>query len=165
MRLELTRRTDYAVRAMLALSRNPGQTLSSADISGITGIPVRFVTQVMSHLVRAGLVQAVIGRSGGYRLSAKPESVSVLAVVEAVEGDTRRQHCALRGGPCERNSPCEIHYVFAGAQEAFIAKLAETSLATIAEAQPVAPTMHGTAVARDSDRTARPAPALARGRI
>src|SRR5450759_3495383 len=100
MRLELTRRTDYAVRAMLALARRPGQTLSSADISEITNIPVRFVTQVMSHLVRAGLVQAVIGRSGGYRLNAEPDSVSVLSIVEAVEGDPRRQHCALRGGPC-----------------------------------------------------------------
>jgi len=133
MRLELTRKTDYAVRAMLALARHPGETLSSADISELTNIPVRFVTQVMGNLVRAGLAHGVIGRSGGYRLSADPAAVSVLSIVEAVEGDTRRQHCVLRGGPCQYEQQCEIHYVFGGAQEAFINTLAASSLADIAE--------------------------------
>ena len=131
MRLELTRRTDYAIRAMLTLARHRDETLSSADISARTNIPVRFVTQVMSNLVRAGLVHAVIGRSGGYRLLAKPETVSVLSIVDAVEGDTRRQHCVLRGGPCQNGQPCEIHSVFAGAQDAFHEHLATSSLATI----------------------------------
>ncbi len=131
MRLELTRRTDYAVRAMLTLARHPSETLSSAEISDITHIPVRFVTQVMSNLVRAGIVDGVIGRTGGYRLVARPEAVSVLSIVEAVEGDTRRQHCVLRGGPCQYGSPCEIHEVFASAQEAFIGQLGASTLASV----------------------------------
>ena len=97
MRLQMTRRTDYAVRAMLALARHPDQTLSSTDIAEMTGIPVRFVTQVMGHLVRAGLVRGVIGRSGGYRLATTAEAVSVLAIVDAVETDARRPQCVLRG--------------------------------------------------------------------
>jgi len=139
MRLELTRRTDYAVRAMIALARQPDETLSSTELSESTHIPVRFVTQVMSNLVRADLVSAVIGRSGGYRLGSDPESVSVLSIVEAVEGDVRRQHCTLRGGPCQVFEPCEIHHVFSGAQEAFIAQLASSTLAAVAAAQPAPP--------------------------
>jgi Rrf2 family protein len=139
MRLELTKRTDYAVRAMVALARHPDETLSSTDMAAQTQIPVRFVTQVMAHLVRAGLVRGVIGRSGGYRLSAAPDSVSVLAIVEAVEGDTRRQRCALRGGPCQRTAPCEIHAVLAGARAAFTDRLAATTLADVAAAGPPRP--------------------------
>ena len=131
MRLELTRRSDYALRAMLVLTRQPEETLSSTEIAALTHIPVRFVTQVMAHLVRAGLVRAVIGRSGGYRLLMPSGKVSVLAIVEAVEGDTRRQHCAIRGGQCLRGAPCEVHAVFADAQEAFVSRLAATSLATV----------------------------------
>jgi Rrf2 family transcriptional regulator, iron-sulfur cluster assembly transcription factor len=131
MRLELTRSTDYAVRGMFVLARSPGQTISSVEIAERTHIPVRFVTQIMAHLVRAGLVGAVIGRSGGYRLNAAPEEITVLSIVEAVEGDTRRRHCVLRGGPCQRTTPCEIHHVFSAAQEAFIAQLAGTSLAAV----------------------------------
>ena len=132
MRLELTRKTDYAIRAMLALARGGDETLTSASISGLTGIPIRFVTQVMGHLVRAGLVRGVIGRSGGYRLAADPASISVLAIVEAVEGDTRRRHCVLRGGPCGKSSVCEIHHVFSDAQDAFTDSLSAWTLATVA---------------------------------
>jgi Rrf2 family protein len=134
MRLEMTRRTDYALRAMLALARAPDDTLSSGDIAARTGIPVRFVVQVMGHLVRAGLVRGLIGRSGGYRLSSQPDSVSVLAIVEAVEGDARRPQCVLRGGPCAGAAPCAIHYVFADARAAFTTQLASTTLASVAAA-------------------------------
>ena len=132
MKLEMTKRTDYAVRAMLALARQPDATLSSGDIAAQTNIPVRFSTQVMGHLVRAGLVRGVIGRTGGYRLASKPESVSVLSIVQAVEGDPRRPQCVLRGGLCSGGAPCEIHFVFADAREAFTNRLAATSLASVA---------------------------------
>jgi Rrf2 family protein len=143
MRLELTRRTDYAVRAMLVLARNSGQTIKGAEIARQTDIPVRFVTQVMSDLVRAELVGAVIGRAGGYRLKAAPESVSVLGIVAAVEGVLRREHCALKGGPCPGTTACEIHHVFAEAQDSFISKLGSWSLASIIGTEPVSRTPRG----------------------
>jgi len=117
---------------MLALARQPDATLSSSEIAAQTHIPVRFVSQVMGHLVRAGLARGVIGRSGGYRLASKPESVSVLSIVQAVEGDARRPQCVLRGGPCAGGAPCEIHFVFADARDAFTNRLAATSLASVA---------------------------------
>lgn len=132
MRLELTRKTDYAVRAMLALARSGDPMLTGARISELTGIPVRFVTQVMGHLVRAGLVDGVIGRSGGYRLNGNPATITVLAIVQAVEGDTRRRHCVLRGGPCNGASACEIHHVFSDAQDAFTGALSAWTLAAVA---------------------------------
>jgi len=132
MRLELTRKTDYAVRAMLTLARNRDRTLTGASISARTGIPIRFVTQVMGNLVRCGLVHGVIGRSGGYRLNVDPGSISVLAIVQAIEGDTRRRHCVLRGGPCGGASVCEIHHVFSDAQDAFTDTLQAWSLAALA---------------------------------
>lgn len=143
MRLELTRRTDYALRAMLVLARNPGETLSSGQLADRTRIPVRFVTQVMSHLVRDGLVAAVIGRSGGYRLAVVPEEVSVLSIVQAVEGDTRRLHCVLRGTPCSGGPQCEIHHVFAGAQEAFLRELAASTLANVMTTELPSPSSRG----------------------
>ena len=98
MRLELTKRGDYAVRAMLALTRGAGQGLLSARrIADAMDIPVRFLPQVLADLQRAGLIEAAPGRSGGYRLARDPESVSLLHVIEAVEGDSRRQACVLRG--------------------------------------------------------------------
>ncbi len=139
MRLELTKRGDYAVRAMLALTRGAGNGLLSARrIADAMDIPVRFLPQVLTDLQHAGLVEAAPGRAGGYRLSRDPAGVSLLEVIEAVEGDSRRQSCVLRGGLCGSDGYCDVHEVFFKGQEALLGTFAGASLADLAqgEAQP-----------------------------
>lgn len=133
MRLELTKRGDYAVRAMLALTRGSGNGLLSARrISNAMGIPVRFLPQVLADLQRAGLVEASAGRSGGYRLARDATGVSLLEVIEAVEGDSRRRSCVLRGGPCGEDGMCDVHGVFLEGQEALRGTFARATLADLA---------------------------------
>ena len=73
MKLELTRRGSYAIRAAVSLARiDDGTLTSSARIAAAMGIPPRFLPQVMGDLVRAGIVEGVVGRSGGYRLGPSP---------------------------------------------------------------------------------------------
>lgn len=141
MRLELTRRGDYAVRAMLALaephpvgSRNGW--LSVRRIAERMAIPHHFLPQVMRDLAAAGLVEAQTGRSGGYRLARPAASISLLDVIEAVEGDSRRQACVLRGGPCGRDGYCAVHAVFFAAQEALLGHFERTTLAEVAAVLP-----------------------------
>ena len=132
MRLELTKKGDYAVRAMLALARDPGdRPVSARRIADAMDIPVRFLPQVLGDLQRAGLVEATTGRSGGYRLAADPGTISLLTVIEAVEGDSRRRTCVLRGGPCGADGYCDVHAVFFAAQEALLGELAGASLADL----------------------------------
>ncbi len=124
MRLELTKRGDYAVRVMLALARAPlGRLLSVRRLAEEMTIPVRFLPQVMSNLTAAGLVRAETGRSGGYRLARPAATITLLDVVEAVEGDSRRRTCVLRGGPCGLDGFCDVHDVFFSAQDAMLAAL------------------------------------------
>jgi Rrf2 family protein len=131
MRIELTRRGDYAIRAMLALARPGVDQLTAAALAEATGIPTSFVPQVMGDLVRAELVANRRGRSGGYRLGRPADGVSLLDVVEAVEGDGRRQTCVLRGGPCRREGACDVHEAFFRAQEALLGSLDCVSLADV----------------------------------
>ena len=135
MRLELTKRGDYAVRAMLALARGSGNGLLSARrIAEAMDIPVRFLPQVLADLQRAGLVEAAAGRTGGYRMAKDAATVSLLDVIEAVEGDSRRQSCVLRGGPCGVNGTCDVHDVFFAGQEALRGTFARFTLAELAVA-------------------------------
>lgn len=132
MRLELTRRADYAVRAMLALARLPsGGQRSAPWIAERMRIPPRFLPHIMADLVRAGLLTATAGRSGGYRLARSIDDISILEIIEATEGDSRRRTCILRGIPCGPDDPCDIHDVFADAQEELLARLSGASLAEI----------------------------------
>jgi len=133
MRLELTKRGDYAVRAMLALTRGAGNgLLSSRRIADAMDIPVRFLPQVLADLQRAGLIEAAPGRAGGYRLSRDPEALTLLEVIEAVEGDSRRVSCVLRGGPCGKDGFCDVHDVFFEGQEALRGTFARSSMADLA---------------------------------
>ena len=133
MRLELTRRGDYAIRAVIALGRaEPGAVMSAPRLAALTGIPVRFVAQVMTEVVRAGIAEARVGRSGGYRLARDPASITLLEVVQTVEGDPRRRVCVLRDSPCLRDGACDVHAVFAAAQDALLAELGRATIAELA---------------------------------
>jgi len=134
VRLELTKRGDYAVRAMLALAGDGDGLLSARRIAAEMAIPPRFLPQVMGDLVRAALVEGVPGRSGGYRLSQPAANISLLTIVEAVEGDSRRTSCVLRGGPCRGEGACAVHATFIAAEEGMIAALQGMTLAEVADA-------------------------------
>jgi Rrf2 family iron-sulfur cluster assembly transcriptional regulator len=130
--MELTKRGDYAVRAVLALARAPSGTLLSVRrIAEEMSIPVRFLPQVMGDLAAAGLVEATTGRAGGYRLARPADAVTLLEVVEAVEGDSRRRTCVLRGGPCGLDGFCDVHDVFFAAQDALLNTLGAARIAEL----------------------------------
>src|SRR3990172_3736087 len=67
MRLQLTKRADYGIRAMLALARARDERMSAPRIAAAMRIPRHFLPQVMADLARAGLVKSTAGRHGGYR--------------------------------------------------------------------------------------------------
>jgi Rrf2 family protein len=131
MRLDLTKRSDYAIRAMLALAKTKDGLLSSRKIAQEMHIPPRFLPQIMGDLTRAGLVDAHPGRAGGYRLAKPADSVTLLMVIEGVEGDPHRQICVMRGTPCGVDGECGVHYVFYAAEGALLQHLQLATLKSV----------------------------------
>jgi Rrf2 family protein len=132
MRLELTKRADYGIRAVLALAEAGSETrLSVRRIAAEQRIPARFLPQAMTDLVAAGIVEGFTGRTGGYRLARPAASISLLEVIEAVEGDSRRVTCVLRGGPCQLNGVCAVHHVFASTQAAMMDELRKATIGSL----------------------------------
>jgi Rrf2 family protein len=141
MRLELTHRGSYAIRAVLALARaEDGDVLPARQVAKEMDIPVRFLPQVLGDLSRAGIVEARLGRAGGYRLSKPASDISLLDIIEASEGDARRQTCVLTGQPCGQGDPCDVHDMFFEAQEAILARLDGVSVADVVEGRAQNPT-------------------------
>jgi Rrf2 family protein len=136
MRLELTRRGDYAVRAAIALATvKTSGLLSTRRIAQEMQIPPRFLPQVMADLARAELVVAQTGRSGGYRLARPAAEISLLQVIRAAEHEHGMRTCILRGGPCDPAAPCDVHDVFSAAREALLQCLERATLGDVAEAR------------------------------
>lgn len=139
MRVTLSLRGDYAVRAMLALAEHEHDAagteagsaplLSAGRIATRMRIPLRFVAHVLSDLVRAGLVAGRPGRSGGYRLAVPAAEIDLLRIVDAAEPQGGPPRCVLRGIPCDQAGRCAVHDALSGATAALRAELARTTLA------------------------------------
>jgi Rrf2 family protein len=129
MRLALTRRGDYGVRAMLALAdARDADWLSVPRISAAMQIPEGFLPRVMTDLTRAGLVEGRAGRTGGYRLAKPAATITLLDVIAAIEPEPDPRSCILRGGPCGLDGRCAVHEAFTDARDAMLQRLDTVSL-------------------------------------
>lgn len=134
--MEITRQADYAIRSMIHLAGLPlDGRVATASISEAEGIPLPFLTKVISRLATAGLVTTSRGMGGGVSLARAPEEVTLLQVVEAVDGPILLNHCLLRAGACERELYCAAHEVWAEIQTRFVQELNSVTMHQLAERQ------------------------------
>ena len=133
MKIVTTRRSDYGMRAMVCLAGTSLELTTAAEIAKEMEIPQGFLHQVLQELQRGGLVRSASGRGGGYALTRSPEAISVLEVLEALEGSLGLGECALRGGPCRWDDVCALHEVWSAGRAAFCGRLAASSLADVAD--------------------------------
>jgi Rrf2 family protein len=135
VRLEVTRKSDLAVRTLRALAAGGGRMKATA-LADTVGSTPGFVAQVVNPLVRARWVRSDPGPSGGYSLVVPLADVSVLAVIESVEGPTDTGRCVLADRPCGEEEPCALHVAWMRARTHLLRELADTSVAdaTVADA-------------------------------
>jgi Rrf2 family protein len=92
--MQITRQADYAVRAMLYLAKlEPGQRAATSEIAEAKKIPPSFLAKIISQLSIAGLIHTSRGARGGVLLSRPTESISLLEVVEAIDGPISLNEC------------------------------------------------------------------------
>ncbi len=132
MKLVPTRRTDYGIRALIVLANTEDPPVAANAIGQAMDIPTGFLQQVLRELQQAGLVTSRPGPSGGYALARPAEEVTVLQIVEALEGPLRSAECALRGGPCHWDDVCALHWVWSSARDALCDELAGATLDQVA---------------------------------
>jgi len=132
MKLTPTNRTDYAIRALIHLANHEGSRVKAADIGAAMDIPTGFLQQVLQELQRSRLVSSRPGPSGGYQLARAPEEITILEIVETLEGPIETSECALRGGPCHWEQVCALHWVWSSARAALSGSLRAATLARVA---------------------------------
>ena len=131
--MQLTRAADYAVRIMIHLATlPPGSRTNRAALAEAGEIPEHFVGKIVQTLSKAGLIASHRGAGGGFALALPPERVSILDVVEAVEGPTHLNACVAPGLSCTRKPWCPAHFVWVEAQEAMTAVLRRATIAQLA---------------------------------
>lgn len=115
--MQLTLKGDYAVRVVIDLATQPGDaTVKSGDLCRRTGVPAAFLSKIVQALAHAGLVHTRRGALGGVALLRAPRAISLLDVIEAVEGPIHLNRCLVRPGLCPRDRFCPVHPVWARIQ-------------------------------------------------
>lgn len=108
MDLRFSRRTHLALKALQELHGAADQ-LSGRGLAELIETTLPFLPQVVGPLVKAGWVESQPGPGGGYRLAVSLADVSLLEVIETVEGPTETGVCVLREGPCPGTESCPVH--------------------------------------------------------
>jgi Rrf2 family protein len=132
MKLVPTRRTDYAIQSLVYLANAETSPVKANAVGEAMGIPTGFLQQVLRELLQAGLLTSRPGPAGGFSLARPAEEITVLQIVEAMEGPLRSTECALRGGPCHWENVCALHRSWSAARDALCDRLDEATLATVA---------------------------------
>lgn len=130
MRLEITRRADLAIRALALLGRS-SERVKATVLAEALESTVAFVPQVVGPLVRAGWVESDPGPTGGYRCRAAMSEVSVLDVIEAVDGATDLGRCVIADRPCRSEAPCALHVAWARARAELLGVLRSTPMSDV----------------------------------
>ena len=132
--MRLTRAGEYGVRCVLYLSgQEQGIVVPRREIAEAMEIPGQFLGKIAQQLARAGIIEIVQGPKGGFRLSVHPAQVSLLGVVEAVEGEIFLNDCLMRPNACSRVNSCAVHQVWQKARAQLRETLGSATFAKLVE--------------------------------
>ena len=142
--VEISRKTDYALRMLAELVRCPDRVLSVRAAARANDIPYSFARSIQHDLVSASIIESLRGAHGGMRLTVDPSRTSLVSVVEAVQGPLCIAACDSvgdGGGPCPRMADCPFNPIWCGATRMLRDYLASVSLADVVlgERVPVLP--------------------------
>lgn len=110
--MKLSTRGKYGLYAMFYLAQHQGEGPQSLQSIASTGVPKQYLEQLLGNLRRAGLVTTVRGAQGGYQIAKTPEEISLLDIMDAMEGPIELTECVSEEGCCDRSFGCPVRYVW-----------------------------------------------------
>ena len=128
--------TDYAMRMLVYLALwGAAKPVLAATLSETQGVPMEFAEKILRRLVKAGLLRSSRGRGGGFILAQNPKQISLLAVMEAVQGPLMVRQCLLDDDACPAHPSCPVSTELRKLQESLRKSMQRLTLARIMEAR------------------------------
>jgi Rrf2 family protein len=125
--MQITRQADYAIRAVRYLARlGPNQRAATSTVAQEMKIPPSFLAKIISQLSIAGLLHTSRGARGGVTLAREAGEISMLDVVEAIDGPILLNECVGDPANCTFSEDCMVHPIWAEVQETLVKRLRET---------------------------------------
>ena len=129
--MQITRQADYAVRAVLHLARHGEQRVATNVIADEQHIPPSFLAKIVSQLSIAGLLHTSRGARGGVTLARDSKDITLLEVVEAIDGPIQLNECVENAGACSFTKGCPMRPIWCDTQAELVEKLRHTTFAQV----------------------------------
>lgn len=131
--MSLTRKGEYAVRGMVHLAKQKiGGMSLLPDIAEAVDAPAPFLAKIFQSFAKQGIVTSVRGAKGGFALGRPAGEITLLEIVEAVEGPVMPNRCLVGRGTCENDAVCGVHPVWRSVQSQIVKILGGVTLAEMA---------------------------------
>lgn len=134
--MNLSRKGEYALRAMIVLARShDGRSLRAQEIAEEERIPKKFLEQILLELKNAGLLESKRGAGGGYRLIKPPEEVTLARIVRIIEGPLAPLSCVSQMAhvKCPEQNTCRLYSVMLDVRNAIAEVLEGVTLADVSK--------------------------------
>lgn len=126
--MQITRQADYAVRAVYYLTTlGEDSRAATSQIASKQHIPPSFLAKIISQLSVAGLLSTSRGARGGVSLAKQPEEITLLEVVEAIDGPILLNECVGESGTCVFKETCPMKPIWCDAQKELVTRLKSTN--------------------------------------
>ncbi len=132
--MQITRQADYAVRAVLYLARlGNTERAATSTVAEEQRIPPSFLAKIISQLSIAGLLHTSRGARGGVTLARDPKDITLLEVIEAIDGPIQLNECVGEDSECTFDGDCPLRLVWCDAQEMLVKRLKGTNFHQLLE--------------------------------
>ena len=111
----------------------PGSVALVSVLANAEGLSVSYLAKIFQDLAKAGLVRSHRGAKGGFSLARPPAEITLIEIIEAIEGPIALNRCLVAWEECEKRDACGLYPVLAQAQEQLTSMLRGTSLQALAE--------------------------------
>lgn len=134
--MQITKQADYAIRAVLYLTKlGPSERAATSRVAAEQQIPPSFLAKIISQLSIAGLLHTSRGACGGVTLARPASEISLLEVVEAIDGPIALNECVNDVDACTFGDECPLRPVWCDAQDELVNRLRSTNFAQFAAAR------------------------------
>ena len=129
--MQITRETDYAIRCVCYLAGKKDEVTMMDEIARSKTIPKSFLAKILQRLAKAKIVKSYRGVKGGFQLARKPKEISLLDVIEAIEGPIVMNKCAIDKRMCDLSDTCSVHPVWVELRKMVEKRLKKSDFASL----------------------------------
>lgn len=134
MSVIFSRACEYAIRGLVEMARDPKKECWHVqELAALTSTPAPFLAKTFQALIKAKILFSTKGRKGGFSFLKSPGGISILEIVEAIDGAELAKECALGFPKCGMENPCPFHADWGPLRQVLIDLLSEKTIMQLAK--------------------------------